>query len=262
VGLIAALVSLTSAFHPAGVRGNPFRERAPHGCPPESDQLEWAGNTPTLGRDSQMETELSDTQQPQSPGSGGNGGMSDFETRTEARLTNIERDLRAESGEAKKTRQAFGMFALLAVVIALANLVAVGFKLDKKDSTAAKSAGPAAAPAVAKTAGPLAHQSVATLKEYSIAPEPSQVAAGSVTFKVRNAGSINHEFVVLRTNKKASQLLKGNEADESGNVGEIGNLDPGQTKSLKLDLKAGHYALICNLTGHYKLGQHADLTVR
>jgi uncharacterized cupredoxin-like copper-binding protein len=209
-----------------------------------------------------LATKLSDTHQAPTPGSSGDDVMSDFETRTDARLTSIERDLRVESGEAKKTRRAFGLFALLAVFIALANLVAVGFKLDKKDSAATKSASPAAAPAVAKTAGPLGHQSVATLKEYTIAPEPSQVAAGNVSFKVHNAGSINHEFVVLRTNKKASQLLKGKEADESGNVGEIGNLDPGQTKSLKLDLKSGHYALICNLPGHYKLGQHADLTVR
>ncbi len=188
--------------------------------------------------------------------------LPDFETRTDERLTSIERDLRIESGEAKKTRRAYGLFAVFAVLIAMANLVAVGFKLDSKDSSATESARPAAAPAVANTAAPLAHGSVATLKEYSIAPEPSQVAAGNVTFKVRNAGAIKHEFVVLRTNKKASELLKGKEADESGNVGEIGNLDPGQTKSLKLNLKSGHYALICNLPGHYKLGQHADLTVR
>ena len=83
-----------------------------------------------------------------------------------------------------------------------------------------------------------------------------------MTFRVRNAGAINHEFVVLRTNKKASELLKGNEADETGNVGEIGDIPPGQTKNLSLNLKSGHYALICNLAGHYKAGQHADLTVR
>jgi uncharacterized cupredoxin-like copper-binding protein len=188
--------------------------------------------------------------------------LPDFETRTDERLTSIEHDLRVESGEAKKTRRAYGLFAVFAVLIALVNLVAVGFKLDSKDSSATEKALPAAAPAVAKTAAPLARGSVATLKEYSIAPEPSQVAAGNVTFKVRNAGAINHEFVVLRTNKKASQLLKGQEADETGNVGELGNLDPGQTKSLKLNLKSGHYVLICNLPGHYKLGQHADLTVR
>jgi uncharacterized cupredoxin-like copper-binding protein len=178
----------------------------------------------------------------------------------DARLMEIEEQLRKQGREAKKTRQAYGLFALLAVVIAIVNLVVLAAKLDKKDSaaTAGTSAPAAAAPAPA----PLGHSSIATLKEYSIAPRPSEVAAGRVAFNVHNAGSIKHEFVVLRTNKKASDLLKGNEADETGNVGEIGDLQPGQTKTLSLNLKAGHYALICNLPGHYKLGQHADLTVR
>jgi uncharacterized cupredoxin-like copper-binding protein len=178
----------------------------------------------------------------------------------DARLMEIEEQLRKQGREAKKTRQAYGLFALLAVVIAIVNLVVLAAKLDKKDSaaTAGTSAPAAAAPAPA----PLGHSSTATLKEYSIAPRPSEVAAGRVAFNVHNAGSIKHEFVVLRTDKKASDLLKGNEADETGNVGEIGDLQPGQTKTLSLNLKAGHYALICNLPGHYKLGQHADLTVR
>jgi uncharacterized cupredoxin-like copper-binding protein len=176
------------------------------------------------------------------------------------RLMEIEVQLRKQGQEAKKTRQAYGLFALIAVVIAIVNLVVIAAKLDKKDSAAtAATSAPAATPA---PTAPLGHSSAATLKEYSIAPQPSEVAAGRVAFKVHNAGSIKHEFVVLRTDKKASDLLKGNEADEAGNVGEIGNLQPGQTKALSLNLKAGHYALICNLPGHYKLGQHADLTAR
>jgi uncharacterized cupredoxin-like copper-binding protein len=57
-------------------------------------------------------------------------------------------------------------------------------------------------------------------------------------------------------------LLKGARADESGNVGETGDLQPGQAKTINLALKPGHYALICNLPGHYKAGQHIDFTVR
>lgn len=36
----------------------------------------------------------------------------------------------------------------------------------------------------------------------------------------------------------------------------------GQTKKLSLKLKAGHYALLCNLAGHYKSGQFVDFYVR
>ena len=60
----------------------------------------------------------------------------------------------------------------------------------------------------------------------------------------------------------AGSLLKGSRADETGNVGETGDLAAGASKSLTLSLPAGHYALICNLPGHYKAGQHTDFTVK
>ena len=191
----------------------------------------------------------------------GNGVEPVSELRTDERLTAIERELGTQGREARKTRQAYGLFAVMAVVIAIVNLVVMTVKLDTKDTATAGNSQSAAAVEPAPPA-PLGHTSATTLKEYTVTPRPSEVAAGHVTLRFRNAGAVNHEFVVLRTNKKASELLKGNEADETGNVGEIGDIAPGQTKTLSLNLKAGHYALICNLAGHYKAGQHADLTVR
>ena len=55
---------------------------------------------------------------------------------------------------------------------------------------------------------------------------------------------------------------RGNEASETGNVGEIPGLAQGATKTLRMTLKAGHYALICNMPGHYMAGQRVDFTVR
>jgi uncharacterized cupredoxin-like copper-binding protein len=208
-----------------------------------------------------MPTELRESIRPKLPRSTGNGAQPVSGLRTDERLTAIERELGTQGREAKKTRQAYGLFAVMAVVIAIVNLVVISAKLDNKDPATAGTSQPAAA-AEPSAPAPLGHTSATTLKEYTVTPRPSQVAAGRVAFKVHNAGGINHEFVVLRTTKKASQLLKGNEADEAGNVGEIGDIPPGQTKTLSLNLKAGHYALICNLAGHYKAGQHADLTVR
>lgn len=124
------------------------------------------------------------------------------------------------------------------------------------DNSATSTTKPAAA---AKPAGGAVS---VTLKEFTLTPTPAAVPAGKVTFTVQNAGRLKHEFVVLRTAKRAAGLLKGEEADESGNVGEIGNVPVGSSKSLRLTLKAGHYALICNLPGHYKAGQRADLTVK
>ena len=67
---------------------------------------------------------------------------------------------------------------------------------------------------------------------------------------------------MIKTNKPAGGLLKGAEADETGNVGEVGDVKPGTAKTLTLALKPGHYALICNLPGHYKAGQFADFSVK
>jgi uncharacterized cupredoxin-like copper-binding protein len=98
--------------------------------------------------------------------------------------------------------------------------------------------------------------------EFSVFPLVQGAPKGKVRFVVTNVGTIKHEFVVLETAKPAGNLLKGAEADESGNVGEIGGILPGQAKTVTLRLAAGHYALICNLPGHYRTGQFADFYVR
>ena len=178
-------------------------------------------------------------------------------------LAEIRDEVRAQRAEASRVYRAFAFFAGLALIIALANLVAVAVKLDGTPSNTVTVAAPAAATAAAPAAAaPAAHASAVTLSEFNVAPKPAAVAGGAVTFNVSNAGKVEHEFVVLKTSKPASDLLKGGRADEAGNVGEIGSVKPGQTKALKLNLAAGHYALICNLPGHYAAGQYADLTVK
>jgi hypothetical protein len=98
--------------------------------------------------------------------------------------------------------------------------------------------------------------------EFSVFPGTQGAPKGKVRFVVTNIGTIKHEFVVLKTAKPAGNLLEGKEASESGNVGEIGGVPPGQARTLNLTLKPGHYSLICNLPGHYKTGQFADFYVR
>ena len=94
-----------------------------------------------------------------------------------------------------------------------------------------------------------------------IIPVPATAKAGEVTFNLNNIGKVEHEFVVIKTAKDAGDLLKGDEADETGAVGEDGSIKPGSTDKLKLKLKAGHYALICNPPGHYQAGQYANFDV-
>ena len=98
--------------------------------------------------------------------------------------------------------------------------------------------------------------------EFSVFPATQGAPAGKVRFVVTNIGRLEHEFVVIRTNKPAGNLLKGNEADETGAVGELDGVKAGNARVLVITLRRGHYALICNLPGHYKTGQFADFYVR
>ncbi|MEA2478846.1 MAG: hypothetical protein QOJ07_768 [Thermoleophilaceae bacterium] len=140
------------------------------------------------------------------------------------------------------------------------SLIALVVSTGKSDSTAAPAA--AAPVAAAPVAPPTPGKIGVSLKEYSVNPSAAQAPAGNVTFNVKNSGTITHEMVVLRTDKPAASLLSGARADETGNVAETGDLPVGGSKTLSLKLKAGHYALICNLPGHYSAGQHIDFTVK
>jgi uncharacterized cupredoxin-like copper-binding protein len=61
---------------------------------------------------------------------------------------------------------------------------------------------------------------------------------------------------------RASKLpVSGKAASENSAVGEVEDVAAGTSKKLTLNLKKGHYVLICNIPGHYKSGMHADFTV-
>jgi uncharacterized cupredoxin-like copper-binding protein len=116
-----------------------------------------------------------------------------------------------------------------------------------------------AVPAVAHAAS----KPTATLSEFKIAVSPKSAAHGKVTFTVKNAGRFEHEMVVIKTSAKASKLkVSGKAASEKGAVGEVADIAAGKSTKLTLTLAKGHYALICNLPGHYKNGMRTDFTVR
>ncbi len=94
---------------------------------------------------------------------------------------------------------------------------------------------------------------------------------GPVSFIVTNEGTETHEFVVLQTKTAAADFPivsfegEANRIDEDAkgvvNVGETGDMKPGTTMMLSIDMKAGHYAVVCNLPGHYAMGMHQDFWV-
>jgi uncharacterized cupredoxin-like copper-binding protein len=100
------------------------------------------------------------------------------------------------------------------------------------------------------------------LTDFKISPSASTVSAGKVTFAATNTGKVEHEMVVVRTDQHPSQLLHGARASEAGSVGEISETKPGAAKRVTLNLKPGHYLLLCNVPGHFKAGMFKNFIVK
>jgi len=157
--------------------------------------------------------------------------------------------------QSTRIRTAALIGAALVLAAAAVGLVSLAGSLGGEDG---KAPAPKAAARPAAKPGTVAVR----LSDFKIKPAAESAPAGKITFDAQNAGATKHELVVIRTDKWAGALLKGKEASEAGAVDEIGDLPVGATKRLTLNLKPGHYALICNLPGHYKAGMFADFTVR
>jgi uncharacterized cupredoxin-like copper-binding protein len=115
-----------------------------------------------------------------------------------------------------------------------------------------------------------------TLKEFSVTPDQASAPHGRVKFEVSNVGEDMHEFLVIKTDLAPDKLpTEANGSYEEDGPGtdlldEIELVNPGETKNLTLNLKAGHYVLICNMVHeeedgevevHYQLGMRTSFTV-
>src|SRR5665213_290034 len=102
----------------------------------------------------------------------------------------------------------------------------------------------------------------------------NHAAAGTVSFRVANMGTLVHELVVLPL--PATQIAGNRVAtidgrvDEMGSLGEVSNtcargagtgLSPGTVGWDTLQLPPGNYELFCDLAGHYAAGMYVELTV-
>jgi uncharacterized cupredoxin-like copper-binding protein len=94
--------------------------------------------------------------------------------------------------------------------------------------------------------------------------DSSSVPAGAVSFAITNEGVKNHEFVVLSSDLAADQLeMNGDEANEDAYtlIDEVEDIPGGETATLNVTLDPGHYVIICNIKGHYRMGMETELTV-
>jgi len=128
---------------------------------------------------------------------------------------------------------------------------------------------PAAVAAVAVAVGvPIALGSASgttvriTEKEFKVSPSVKSVKAGSVTFKIKNAGLLSHTFVIVKTSLPAAKLPVKNNRVTLKPIKDVGPFKPGKGGTLTLSLKPGKYVLYCNIKAHYGAGQHVAFTVK
>jgi uncharacterized cupredoxin-like copper-binding protein len=81
--------------------------------------------------------------------------------------------------------------------------------------------------------------------EYKIALSTHSFAAGPYTFTAVNNGKIIHSL----------------EIDGPGVHAVTGVIEPGQSSSLSVTLKAGKYDVFCPIPGHKALGMNEEITV-
>lgn len=114
-----------------------------------------------------------------------------------------------------------------------------------------------------------------TLADSRLTADVRTVSAGEVTFKARNAGSTDHELLVIRTELGADRLgpparrrfaglyvvgaphIHGEETPGLRSR----HVTPGRTRTDRVTLKPGRYVLFCGLPGHYESGQRTELRV-
>src|SRR6266571_4863363 len=122
---------------------------------------------------------------------------------------------------------------------------------------------------VVACAGPAAEapsgsQVVAELSDYKITVNVPSVKAGAIKIGVRNLGTMEHSFEVLKTDLAPDKLPVDGasaKAKEDGKVGAIPSIPAGKSAAVTLDLAPVKYVFICNVAGHYQLGMHTSFTV-
>ena len=146
-----------------------------------------------------------------------------------------------------------GKIKRLTVALAFGGLTALtGCAVDAPDGPAASSEEGAAADPHNKIAG--------SVEEWAVRTTSSRALEGDVTFAITNFGTATHEFLVVRTDLAPGKIPLGadDRFSEEGEgltvVDEIAEFPVNTTGTLKVNLAAGKYQLLCNIKGHYRAG--------
>lgn len=104
------------------------------------------------------------------------------------------------------------------------------------------------------------------VKEWEVVVDKDSVPAGEVTFTITNNGTMEHEFLVVKTDLADGEIpVDGDHFSENLDsisvIDEIGEYAAGTTEALTVSLEPGNYQLLCNIPAHYSAGMHTAFVV-
>jgi uncharacterized cupredoxin-like copper-binding protein len=102
------------------------------------------------------------------------------------------------------------------------------------------------------------------MQDYKVILSIPTVKAGTVKFGIKNEGSMEHSFELIRTDLPFDKLptTADAKAKEDGLIKQVKSIAVGKVSVVSADLAAGKYVVICNVAGHYQLGMRAALEVQ
>lgn len=106
-----------------------------------------------------------------------------------------------------------------------------------------------------------------SVTEWAVEVDAEGAMAGEVTFTIANRGTIDHEFLVVKTDIPDGEIpLVDNRFEEDAEglevIDEIPEFPKGETNTLTVNLESGNYQLLCNIAGHYEAGMHTAFVVQ
>jgi uncharacterized cupredoxin-like copper-binding protein len=134
--------------------------------------------------------------------------------------------------------------ALFVIAVAVAVPIAGCGGGGDDNSTSAETAG--AAPTTGGAAG--GGQTVdMTAADYKFDPSDQTVKSGDVTFKLTNDGQTTHSLEIEDVNGQDKELE--------------GDVSPGQSGTLEVNLPPGKYEFYCPVGNHKEMGMEGEITV-
>jgi uncharacterized cupredoxin-like copper-binding protein len=97
-----------------------------------------------------------------------------------------------------------------------------------------------------------------TLGDMWVKSDKPEIAAGKVSFAVKNEGATVHGLAIT----PAPAAQSGGLLEEGAFLGKGADLKGGESETVTWDLKPGAYELVCFMAGHYAAGQKLAFTVK